>query len=115
MSTTSVNYVWLAPNPKSSYRQLFVKGTRIPARVLYGWNACAEPRSPAEIAADYGLPVEAVQEAIAYCQSNPPELQQDYAREEALTKATGMNDPDYRYHAKPKPLSPQERARLTQS
>jgi uncharacterized protein (DUF433 family) len=115
MSTTSAKYVWLAPNPKSSCRQLFVKGTRIAARVLYGWNACAEPRSPEEIAADYGLPVEAVQEAIAYCQSNPPELQEDYAREEALMKAAGMNEPDYRRHAKPKLLSSQERAKLMRS
>jgi hypothetical protein len=36
-----------------------------------------------------------VQEAIAYCESNPPEIAQDFAREEALMHATGMNDPDY--------------------
>jgi len=48
-----------------------------------------------EIAADYNLPVDAVQEAIAYCESNPPEIQQDWAREEAVLEATGMNDPYY--------------------
>jgi uncharacterized protein (DUF433 family) len=115
MSTTSANYVWLEPNPKSSYRQLFVKGTRIPARVLYGWFACAEPRSVDEIAADYDLPVEAVREAIAYCESNPPELQQDFAREELLMEAAGMNEPDYKYRAKPRLLPPEERARLMNS
>ncbi len=65
MSTASTKYVHLAPNRKSAYRQLFVKGTRIPARAPYGWYACEEPLTPAEIAADYNLPLEAVTEAIA--------------------------------------------------
>ena len=38
-TSTSAPYKCLAPNPKSAYRQLFVKGTRIRARVLYGWYA----------------------------------------------------------------------------
>lgn len=109
---TSTQYVHLAENPKSQYRQLFVKGTRIRARVLYGWYACEEPLTREEIAAEYGLPVEAVREAIAYCESNPPELQEDYAREAALREATGMNAPDYKLHPSPKLLSPEERGRL---
>lgn len=115
MSTTSTQYRFLEANPKSAYRQLFVKGTRIRARVLYGWYACEEPMSPEEIAADYGLPVEAVEEAIAYCESKPPELEEDYRHEEALMQATGMNHPDYRYHPSPKLLTPQEREQLKRS
>ena len=115
MSTTSTTYHYLAPNPKSTYKQLFVKGTRIRARVLYGWYACEEPMTPDEIADDYGLPVEAVKEAITYCESKPPELQEDYRREEALIQATGMNEPDYKYHPSPKLLSPQERDQLNRS
>lgn len=57
-------YVHLAPNPKSAYKQLFVKGTRIRARVLYGWYGCEEPMAPAEIAREFNIPVEAVLEAI---------------------------------------------------
>ena len=71
--------------------------------------------SPEEIAADYGLPVEAVEEAIAYCESKPPELEEDYRHEEALMQATGMNHPDYRYHPSPKLLTPQEREQLKRS
>lgn len=112
MSTATTHYVWLARNPKSSYRQLFVKGTRVPARVLYGWYACEEPRTPEEIAADYRLPLEAVKEAIAYCESDPPELHQDQAREQALMEAAGMNEPAYKDHGRPKLLTPQERTRL---
>jgi uncharacterized protein (DUF433 family) len=112
MSTTTTPYVWLARNPKSSYQQLFVKGTRIPARVLYGWYACADPQTPEEIAADYGLPLDAVKEAIAYCESDPPELHRDLRREEALMEATGMNEPAYKDHGKPRLLTPRERTRL---
>ncbi len=115
MSTATTKWVYLAPNPKSSYRQLFVRGTRIRARILYGWYACSEPRTPEEIASDYDLPVDAVKEAIAYCESNPPELLEDCAREEALMEVTGMNDPGYKYHGKPKLLSPQERTRIMRS
>lgn len=112
MSTTSTKYEYLAPNPRSSYKQLFVKGTRIRARILYGKYAGEEAMTPEEIASDYGLAVEAVREAIAYCESNPPELLEDYAREQALMEATGMNDPRRKHDASPKVPSPQERARL---
>ncbi len=115
MSAIPTTYTYLAPNPKSAYKQLFVKGTRIRARVLYGWYAGPEAMSPADIAREFNLPVEAVQEAIAYCESNPPELQEDHAREEALTEASGMNDPQYKHHPTPKLLTPQEIARINRS
>lgn len=112
MSTTTA-YQFLAPNPKSSYKQLFVKGTRIRARILYGcFMSEEEPRTPQQIAKDYDVPVEAVKEAIAYCESNPPELLEDYRCEEALMEASGMNDPNYKFHPTPKRLTAQEVARI---
>src|SRR6266446_2308379 len=94
--STSITWQYLAPNPKSCYQQLFIKGTRIRARVLYGMFMSAdEPLTPQEIAAEFQLPLAAVEEAIAYCQSNPPEIAQDREREERLMAASGMNDPDY--------------------
>lgn len=114
MSTvSSTAWEYLAPNPQSSYRQLFVKGRGIRARVLYGlFLSEEEPRTAEEIAADYDLPVEAVREAIAYCQSNPPEIEEDFRREQALTEAAGINDPDYKYHPSPRLLPAREIARL---
>lgn len=86
--STSTTWRHLAPNQKSCYRQLFVKGTRIRARVIYGMFMSAdEPMTPDEIAEDLSLPLEAVREAIAYCQSDPPELAQDFEREERLAMA----------------------------
>jgi len=58
----------LAPKPGSAYRQLFIKDTRIMACILYGMYINEEePRTPDDIAAAFHVPVEAVHEAIAYC------------------------------------------------
>jgi uncharacterized protein (DUF433 family) len=109
-------WTYLEPRPKSAYRQMFVKGTRIRARVIYGlYRSEEEPLTPDEIAAGYNLPVEAIREAIAYCESNPPEIEEDFRREEALMQATGMNDPDYKYHPTPKVIPTEERARILRS
>lgn len=104
---------YLEARPKSFYKQLFIKGTRICARSLYGWFMSDEqPMTAEQLASEFNLPLEAVLEAIAYCQSNPPEVEQDFQREEALMEATGMNDPNYKYHPTPKVISAQERARI---
>ena len=111
MSTNAKSYKYLVQKPKSVYKQLFIKERWIAARTLYGMYAREEsPMTPEQIAADYDLPLEAVQEAIAYCESNPPELAEDYAREEAVMRATGMSDPSY--DGRPKVLTPQEMSRL---
>jgi uncharacterized protein (DUF433 family) len=112
-ASTSTNWKYLAPNPKSAYKQLFIQGRRIRARTLYGmYMSAEEPMTPEEIAREYDLPVEAVKEAIAYCQSDPPEIREDFEREERIMEVTGMNEPDYKYGGKYRVLSPQERARL---
>ncbi len=85
---TQKAYRYLAPNPKSSYRQLFIKDTRIRAEVVYGMTVDGtEPLTPEEVAADMNLPLDAVREAIAYCESDPPEIREDHRREEALMVA----------------------------
>src|SRR5689334_2113079 len=107
--TPSTTWQYLGPNPKSAYKQLFVKGTRIRARVLYGmFMSDEEPMTAVEIAAEFKLPVEAVNEAIAYCQGNPAEIALDFEREERLMKASGMNDPAYKFGGKFKVVPPDE-------
>jgi uncharacterized protein (DUF433 family) len=113
MATTRTRWKYLERDPKSSYRQLSIKGRRIKARTLYGqFMSAEEPRTVEQIAEDYQLPIEAVKEAIAYCQSDPPEIRQDMAVEDALMEASGMNDPNYKYNPRPKPISPEEYARI---
>src|SRR5437016_8591535 len=114
--STTTTWQHLAPNPKSAYKQLFVKGTRIRARILYGMYASAsEPMTLEEIAGEFNLPLEAVKEAIVYCQSNPPEIAQDFEREERLMEASGMNDPDYKYGGKFKAVPSEEVVRILRS
>ena len=56
--------------------------------------------------------MEAVQEAIAYCQTDPPELREDHRKDDLLAEAIGINDPNYKFTGKPRPLSTEERVRL---
>ena len=117
MSETKRQWNHLAPRiPPSKYNQLFISGTRIRAEVIYGMTV--DGNDPAcwmtaeQIAEDMNLPIEAVREAIAYCQADPPEVREDHRREELLMEATGMNDPEYKFGGRYKVLSPQERAGL---
>ncbi len=114
MSTpTPQQWKHLEPRPGSFYRQLFIKGIRIKARDIYGRYVREEtPMTPEEIAADLSLPLEAVLEAIAYCESNPPEIRKDFEREEALSEAAGLNDPSYKYHPKTRPITAEVWARI---
>lgn len=112
MSTT-YRYRFLEPRLKSAYRQLFIKGTRIRAELVHRAHLNSEePMTPEEVAADYGIPLPAVLEAIEYCNANPPELAADLTREEALMAARGQLDPAYRFSPRPRLLSPQAAARF---
>jgi uncharacterized protein (DUF433 family) len=74
-------YLHLERRPGSNYKQLFIKGRRIRAEVIYRQTIGLEPRTPQEVADDYELSLEAVQEAIDYCIHNPEVLQEDRDRE----------------------------------
>src|SRR5438105_2638527 len=113
MSETPRQWKYLERRPGSSYEQLCIKGRRIWAWTLYcEFMNAKEPRTPEQLAEDFELPLEAVQEAIAYCQCDPSELREDHRRDDLLAEATGMNDPAYKYSGKPRPLSTEQRARL---
>jgi hypothetical protein len=85
-----VEYKYLKPKPGSNYRQLFVNG-RIRAEVLYRETVGLEPLAPEEVARQYGLPVEAVVEAIDYCLHNQDLLDRERAGEAARIKAAGRD------------------------
>jgi hypothetical protein len=85
-----VDYKYLKPKPGSNYRQLFVNG-RIRAEVLYRETVGREPLTPEEVAREYGLPLDAVVEAIDYCIQNRELLDEERAREAARIKAAGRD------------------------
>ena len=99
----SGDYKYLKRKRGSRYRQLFVNG-RIMAEILYRETVGLEPRTAEEVAADYGLPVEAVLEAIHYCQHNPEILDADRAREATHIKQDGRD----RWPYAPRDYQPQE-------
>jgi len=104
---------YLERRPGSSYQQLCIKGKRIWAWTLYCESVTErEPRTPEQLAEDWAIPVDAVREAIEYCASNPPELAEDKRKDDIRREATGMNDPGYKYHGRPRSLSTEERVRL---
>src|SRR5438105_2354871 len=96
MATSANQWKYLATKPGSAYKQLFVRGTRIMARTLYGQFVNEEePRTAEELARDFNLPLEAVMEAIAYCETDPPEIRQDWEEEEAMFWAQAKSDPAF--------------------
>ena len=116
MSQAARQWKYLESRPGSSYRQLCIKGKRIWAWTLYCETMQQEePRSPEQLAEDFGVPLEAVQEAIEYCQSDPPEIHEDKRKDDLRAEATGMNDPDYKYGGKFKLIPPEEMTRILNS
>jgi len=95
--TERVEYRYLKPKPGSNYRQLFVNG-RIRAEVLYRETIGLEPLTPDEVAREYGLPVEAIAEAIDYCVRHPELLDAERARETARIQAAGRDRWPYAPH-----------------
>jgi hypothetical protein len=85
-----VEYQYLKPKPGSNYRQLFVNG-RIRAEILYRETVGSPPLLPEEVAREFGLPLEAVVEAVDYCLHNEELLDAERAREEARIKAAGRD------------------------
>ena len=74
------------------------------ARVLYGlYFNDQEPMTRAEIAAAYELPIEAVDEAIAYCETDPPEVRTDWEMEEASVRDMVQKNPQYVHPAMTNP------------
>lgn len=96
-ATNGREWKWLYHYPKSNYKQLSVKGTRIHARTIYGQSVGEGARTPEELAEDFGVSVEAVREAIEYVESDPPEIREDWEMEEkSIREAEDRNMPGFR-------------------
>jgi hypothetical protein len=113
MSEMPREWKYLERRLGSSYQQLYIKGKEIWAWTLYcEFMNAKEPRTPQQLAEDWDVPLAAVEEAIAYCQTDPPEIREDHRRDAALSEAIGMNDPAIKLTGKTRPLTTEERVRL---
>src|SRR5262245_57087162 len=95
-ATNGKQWQWLERDPKSSLKQLSIKDRRIRARTLYGLTMGEDAMTPEEVAESYNLPIEAVREAIEYCQTDPPEIREDWeAEERSIEEAERRGDPNF--------------------
>jgi uncharacterized protein (DUF433 family) len=92
-TTTATQYQHLEPRPGSNYRQLFLKGRRIRTAVVYEAVHGPDPYTPEEFARDYGVPLEAVREALDYVARNLPLIEAERDREAADVRARGLDRP----------------------
>jgi uncharacterized protein (DUF433 family) len=89
----TVQYRYLEPRPGSNYRQLFLKGRRIRAAVVHEAIHGPDPYTPEEFAQSYGVPLEAVREALEYVSRNLPLIEAERDREAADVHARGLDRP----------------------
>jgi uncharacterized protein (DUF433 family) len=90
------NWKYLGRKPGSVYKQLYVSGRNIAARTLYGrYMSDEDPETPEEIATNYDLPLDVVLEAIAYCEADPPEIQEDWDMDEASVRRRFGTHPEH--------------------
>ena len=91
--STTTEYQHLEPRPGSSYRQLFLKGRRIRAAVVHEAVHGPDPYSPEEFSRDYGVPLDAVREALEYVAENLPLIESERDREAEDVRARGLDRP----------------------
>ena len=80
----STHYRFLEARPETGHRRLFVKGRKFTADILYGQSVGEDARNAEELARDFGLPLEAVQEALEYSAHNLELIRRE--REEELAR-----------------------------
>ena len=85
-------YQYLEARPGSNYRQLFLKGRRIRAEVMYNAVHGPDAYTSEELAEGYQVPLDAVLEALDYVEQNPEVIRADHESEEASLRARGLLD-----------------------
>src|SRR5687767_4981591 len=81
---------YLVPRDGSRYRQHFIRGRNLRAETLYRATVGPEPMTPEQVAEDYGVPVEAVLEAIRYCLDHADLLRREREADRADADARGL-------------------------
>lgn len=82
--SSSNGYKHLEYRAGTRYQQFFVKGKSYTAERIYRETIGLDPRTPEQVAQDFDLPLDAVLEAIDYCERNADLLRKE--REEKLAR-----------------------------
>lgn len=83
------DWEFLVARPHSWRRQLYIKGTKIPASTVW-LGTSTNKLSPEEAAENWDIPVNAVHEAIRYCEENKDLLRMEAAEERHLLESKGI-------------------------
>ncbi len=82
-TNSSTQWQYLEQRPSSCWKQLYIKGKRIKANVIYS-DMIVNEETPEEAAENWDLPLEAIAEVIKYCESHQELLKQEAAEERRI-------------------------------
>ena len=85
-------WTYLVARPHAWRRQLYVKGSKLLASTVWV-DMCANGMSMKEAADNWGLPVEAAEEIVRYCEAHLALLRMESEEEQKRLSLTG--DPDH--------------------
>lgn len=81
--TSKTQWQYLEPRPHSWRKQLYIRGKRIKASVIY-FDMIINNETPVEASENWDLPLAAIEEVIEYCQSHQQLLEQEAAKERRI-------------------------------
>lgn len=86
---TPTQWQYLEKRHHSWRQQLYLKGTRIKASVIYA-DMMVNSETPTEAAASWDLPLAAISEVIEYCSTHQELLKQEAREERRRLEAKGV-------------------------
>ncbi|MEA5537052.1 hypothetical protein [Crocosphaera sp. XPORK-15E] len=86
---TKTQWQYLEPRPHPWRKQLYLKGKRIKASVIYS-DMIVNEMTEADAVYNWDLPLEAIQEIIEYCQTHQDLLQSEAQEERRRLEAKGV-------------------------
>ena len=89
-TTTQTQWQHLAPRTNTRWQQLFIKGTRIRASVIYS-DMLVNQDTPEETADNWDLPLSAIHEVMEYCQTHQALLKQEAEAERQFLREQGVS------------------------
>ena len=83
INTSKTQWQYLEPRSHPWRKQLYIKGKRIKASVIYS-DIIVNNDTPSEASENWDLPLAAIEEVIDYCQSHQELLEQEAAKERRI-------------------------------
>ena len=87
----TLRFQYLEPHQGSNFRQWFVRDRRLRASTLFYATRGEEARSPEQVALDFDVPLDAVREAVEYCEHDREAIRQDAEDADIMIRAAGLD------------------------